>query len=159
MKYFIGIDPGTKLGWAVLDENGSRINSGTYQLTTNDSFKGKRYRIAFEFFEELIRETDLKGPTYIGFEHVRRWASSDAALVYNGILAALYMAADDFRIPYTGFAPTSIKKLWTGTGKATKAEMIMAANEMFQIKVKDDNEADALLIAKSILAKHVTTPI
>lgn len=51
------------------------------------------------------------------------------------------------KIPITTASVTSIKKFWTGDGKATKKDMIAEANKRLNIStINNDNEADALAL-------------
>jgi Holliday junction resolvasome RuvABC endonuclease subunit len=56
-------------------------------------------------------------------------------------------------IEYASIHSLSLKKAITGSGKASKIEMIKAAEKIFKRKVIDDNEADALLLLEFLRIK------
>ena len=56
--------------------------------------------------------------------------------------------AFDYCIPFTNVAVPTLKKWATGSGKATKDEMIRAACDLGWQQPVDDNHADAILLCK-----------
>lgn len=68
----------------------------------------------------------------------------------NMVTGVLYLISGQYDIPIKEFAPTSVKKQMTGSGKATKVELETALAEIIEkqnIKVKTDHESDAIGIA------------
>ena len=144
----LSIDPATTTGWAVLDD-GQRISSGVLNFSSKKTAApGERFATAYNEFCLLVAE---QKPDTIVYEAVKRWQSSQAALVYGGITAMLQTCSYRNNVPIYGVAPKSAKKVCTGNGNASKAQMITWANEHFNIQVQDDNEADALAIGYTYL--------
>lgn len=145
MRRVLAFDPGYHLGWAFFEDE-KLISSGVYHALGANK-KGLRFERLQLYIRALM---DKFEPDEIFLEQVRRWMSSDSALAYNGCLALILIEAGTTEC--AGFAPTSIKKHATGNGKATKEDMIKAANELYDITVEDDNEADAVLVGRLALA-------
>jgi Holliday junction resolvasome RuvABC endonuclease subunit len=142
-NYILAIDPATRCGWAVYN-NDQKVASGVLDFSSKPTaHAGKRFNNALNEFTTLISKYPIKA---IAYEAVKRWQSSQAALVYGGIVSTLLVAAYQSSVPVFGIAPKSAKKRCTGNGNASKTEMIVWANKEFNIQVIDDNEADALAI-------------
>lgn len=145
VKRYVGIDPGMNCGWAVLDESGLRVASGTWRLS-GGRFDGAGMR--FVRLDRHVREL-LSDPaeTVVGFEEVRRHMGTDAAHIYGGVVATVTRVCEELGVPYAGVPVGTAKRHGTGRGNAGKGEMVSAAEAKWGIKVSDDNEADALWIA------------
>jgi len=59
---------------------------------------------------------------------------------------------------YVEFHPTTIKSFATGSGRATKDQMIRAAKTMLGVETDDDNIADALFILE-LAKRYGTNPL
>lgn len=150
VKRFIGIDPGSNCGWAVLDEGGARVASGTWKLT-GGRFDGAGMR--FVRLDRNVRELLSTTPeAVVGFEEVRRHMGTDAAHIYGGVVATVTRVCEELQVPYAGVPVGTVKKHGTGKGNAGKLEMVEAAEARWDVRVADDNEADALWIADSMRA-------
>lgn len=147
--YVLGIDPGTRLGWAVLGKNGLREASGVIDLSTSRwQGGGMRYVKARRAFLDLI---EAWKPKLVVFEEVRRHRGVDAAHVYGGLIAHLTSVCEDSGVPYCGVKVGDVKKAATGKGGGPgtgKEEMVSAASDEWGFIPKTDDEADACWIAK-----------
>ncbi len=147
----LGIDPGTKCGWAVVKDGGIRIGSGVWDLKPRrHEGGGMRYLRVRRYVEELLAGS--YGIEAVAYEEVRRHMGVDAAHVYGGIVAEITAVCEkrDPKLPYRGVPVGTIKKLATGKGNANKAKMIEMARAVFGCEPKDDNEADALWCAAAL---------
>lgn len=143
----IGIDPGTKCGWAIL-KDGKRIASGTWDLSSRrHEGGGMRYLRCRRYFEDLLESTK---PDAVAYEEIRRHMGVDAAHVYGGIVGQITAICEDKTAPFRAIPVGTVKKTATGSGRASKQQMIDTANEEFSTTVVDDNEADALWIARTL---------
>mgnify|MGYP001613368944 CR=1 FL=1 len=147
-EMFIGIDPGTHCGWAVLDPAGSVRGAGTWHL---DNRAGDGAGMRYLRFERLLREllaTFPHGP--VAYELVSAHKGADAAHVYGGLVAIVTRLCEELARPYTGAAVGTVKKYATGKGNSNKVAMMDAAAERWAPNghERDDNEADALWIAE-----------
>ena len=148
----IGIDPGTACGWAILDSNGNRIASGTWDLRPRrHEGGGMRYLRARQYVEALLATP--AGVRALAYEEVRRHAGTDAAHVYGGIVAMIAAVCEERKTPYMAIPVGTVKKHATGKGNASKDEMVAAATARWTHATVDDNEADALWIASALRAE------
>lgn len=138
----VGIDPGTRCGWALL-EDGERVASGTWDLKSRrHEGGGMRYLRFRRYLLELLAHE----PEAVVYEEVRRHAGTSAAHVYGGLVGQLTALCESRQIPYQAIPVGTIKRCATGKGNASKAAMIAAARSQWGA-VGDDNEADALWCA------------
>lgn len=171
--YIIGLDLGTKCGWAVLGNGvltpvGKRIASGTW------NFSVKRHEgggMRYVRFDKAIRELldkwcfdisphgkDLRhSPSvsvHVAYEEVRRHRGVSAAHVYGGLMATLQAELEVRGVPYTSIPVGTVKKHATGKGNASKEQMMTSAKKQWEDEgweLQDDNEADALWVASAYL--------
>lgn len=147
MSHVVGIDPGTRCGWAVIDEDsGEREASGCWDLgPKRHEGAGMRYVRARLRMTELL---DAYRPTAVIYEEVRSHKGTSAAHVYGGIVAQLTALCEDLEVPYTAVPVGTVKKHATGKGNAGKAAMIAAAVDRWPVDPGiGSDEADALWIA------------
>ncbi len=158
--YIIGLDLGTKCGWAVLSNAGKRLASGTWNFSPKrHEGGGMRYVRFSNALEEmldrwLIQASEDGGSIHVAFEEVRRHRGVTAAHVYGGLMATLQSVLEDreVKIPYVSIPVGTIKKHATGKGNASKEQMIASAKKEWEEEgweLKDDNEADALWVASA----------
>lgn len=146
-QFYIGIDPGTSCGWAVLDADGQRLGSGTWDLKPRrHEGGGFRFVRLRSYLDDLLR---VYREALLAYEEVRRHQGTDAAHIYGGIVATLSAYCEDHEIPYQGVPVGTVKKLATGKGNAPKSEMVASAFARWGLS-GDDNEADALWIAEAL---------
>jgi len=143
----LGIDPGTKCGWALL-RDGERVASGVWDLRSRrHEGGGMRYLRARRYLEEVLGDHQVDAAAY---EEVRRHAGTSAAHVYGGIVGQLTAVCEDQKTPYRGIPVGTVKKLAAGKGNASKPAMVAAARERWSHEPEDDNEADALWVAAAL---------
>lgn len=138
----LGIDPGTKCGWAI---NNGLIESGVWNLAPGRHEGGGMRGLKLRHQLDSLRQASNE-PMVVFYELVRRHLGTDAAQIYGGIVMVLTAWCDEHGIPYEGLPVGTVKKHATGKGNASKEEMIQAAQQKFGIEPRDDNEADALHI-------------
>jgi Holliday junction resolvasome RuvABC endonuclease subunit len=72
----------------------------------------------------------------------------DAAHVYGGLIAVLQEVCETEPVPYLGIPVGTVKRAATGSGRASKDDMVQAARERWPgWEPVDDNDADARFIA------------
>jgi Holliday junction resolvasome RuvABC endonuclease subunit len=140
MGSVLALDLGTKMGFAIV--KGGVITSGTRKLHHNRSASGARF---LDFRNWLIVTIDTCGIDRVYFERVYAHKGTDAAHVYGGFMYTLAAVCVEKKILCVGIPVGTIKKFATGSGNATKEEMIAAARSRGFNPI-DDNEADALAI-------------
>lgn len=159
MKHYLAIDPGTHCGYAVVDESGTIIASGTWNLSPGrHEGGGMRFVRLTSYLTDVLNAFE---PSSVWYEEVRRHLGTDAAHIYGGIVAVITERCETLSIPYAGIPVGTVKKLATGKGNADKAAMIAATAARWPDFRGDDNEADARWIAlagmKSIGLLHKLT--
>lgn len=143
----LGIDPGTKCGWALLDGD-KRVASGVWDLASRrHEGGGMRYVRLRSYLAQICEANKIDA---VAYEEVRRHMGVDAAHVYGGIVAHLASFCEQAKIPYRGIPVGTVKKVATGKGNAKKDAMVAAAEARFGVQVTNDNEADALFIALTL---------
>ena len=152
----IGIDPGTKCGWAVRQPNGTML-SGVWNLAGNRfDGAGMRFLRARRCFTDLLEATASdfsEVPVKVAVEEVRRHLGVDAAHCYGGIVAVIMSVCEERKIPYEGVPVSAAKVTATGKGNADKPAMMAAAIYRWPgWTPADDNEADARFIAETSFA-------
>lgn len=120
----IALDLGTHTGWA--RSVGDRIvASGVRDFSLKaGEHKGKR---GIRFYNFLMT---LGQPDIIFYEKVQFTTNkynSDGGELYKGLLMLVNMFAAGFDIPAIGVYPSSLKKQFTGNGKADKIDMCITA--------------------------------
>ncbi len=143
-KTVASFDLGLHTGWAITTSAITHVASGvTHHKGKNWESRGIAYLRAGRFFRDTL--TQYK-PDLCSYEAVKRFMSSDASLTYGAILGQLLAVCEDLGVPTIGYSPTEVKKTTTGSGRASKDEMIAAALRIYGVECKDDNQADALCI-------------
>lgn len=145
---YLGLDPGTACGWAVLDSKGKREASGVWNLRpSRHEGGGMRYVILRRKLADAIDGHRIK---YVAYEEVRGHKGVDASHIYGGIIATLAALCEERRLPYKGVHTATVKKAATGSGRANKVDVMDAAVRRWDWPVQDDNEADALWVAECL---------
>lgn len=149
MKAYVGIDPATKTGYAVIDEEGNLVFSGTWNLSRRAGDGAGMIYVRFStLFIELLESTDYE--YVVAYEQqANRFAG--AAAIGLGIISQLQFMCENRGIPYTGATFSVIKKHATGKGNASKVDMMDAAARKYRkTLIIDDNHADAIWIADAL---------
>lgn len=58
------------------------------------------------------------------------------------------------KVPLVNVAPTSLKKFFTGDGKAGKSKMMTTASVLLGVDITDDNLADSYALARLAMLHH-----
>ncbi|WP_019220268.1 crossover junction endodeoxyribonuclease RuvC [Bartonella florencae] len=149
-------DLGTKTGWAIRDGD-DHIISGTIDFKPRRFEGGGMRYLRFKRWLTEIKQTACQIDA-VYFEEVRRHIGADAAHVYGGLLATLTAWCEHHEIPYEGIPVCTIKKVTTGKGNASKAEIIDAMRAKGHAPC-DDNEADALAILHLVKEREITNDV
>ena len=146
----LSLDLGARTGWAFA-ENGKLIDSGVHSLFDakyRDFTDGERFHAFYEF---LMRYDTVDA---IVFEQVAGGTKGRQTVLFNGYRATLLLWAQMLCVPVIPIAVGTIKKAVTGSGNASKEDVIDAVRAM-GYPTFDDNEADA--IAAYFAAKSIDT--
>ena len=160
----VGIDLGSRsCGWAVLSSDGTLRDSGAWNLALRPATKTRQAdHRATRWLAMLDRSRELLTkwrPAALVYERpVGRADGGGRAtfLLHGGLLALLDVAAFelDYELPIIELSPAEWKSAMVGSGNATKAAYVAAANVRHGLDLdaagkepKGQDEAAALLIA------------
>lgn len=146
--HFLALDLAIQTGWAALSFHGG-VESGvqTFDLKRGDS-PGMRFFCFRVWVEEML---DRVSPSVVIYElaHHRGGAATEIAV---GFQTRVQEIAASRGIDYVGVHTASLKKFATGSGRAGKPEMIVAARKRWpRQNIEDDNQADALCLLAYML--------
>jgi Holliday junction resolvasome RuvABC endonuclease subunit len=136
----LALDLGTQTGYAILKDG--QITIGTKKLRRGKEASGVRALDFYRWLNQTIQEYSI-GQVY--FERVYAHSGSEAAHLYGYFMYTLAAVCEELHVKCTGIPVTTIKKYATGSGRATKGEMMDFAKRRGFNPV-DDNSADALAI-------------
>lgn len=143
----VAFDLGMSMGWAVLGDDGGRVESGRLKLPSKP--RALRWVDAAKLTQQLL---NAWRPARVVFERpVGRNDGGGRAtfVVHGGLLAQIEVAAHEIGLlEPVALSPAEWKKAATGNGNASKPAYVAAANERFKLHldIKGEDEAAALLI-------------
>ena len=139
----LALDLATKTGWAMDTYQPYCKDSGVVNLNPKDS-QGGRFLTLRKWLEHQPYKFDLM---VCEKPHFRGWNPTIVAVgLFTEVIAYAVKHSMDFRMVHTG----TLKKWATGSGRASKLDMIKAAT-MKGWNPVDDNEADACLLLEYAL--------
>lgn len=146
----LAIDCGTTSGAAFDGVDGRPVAQtwrGAAHALDPDEF-GPRYTAFRQWIEDLI---NVARPDLIAFEAPlvlhgsRTMTNPNTARVLLGLAAIAEQVADAYGIRCCEVHVSTIKKFWTGTGRAEKSAMVARCRQLGW-QVQNDNEADAMAL-------------
>ncbi|MGV2894184.1 hypothetical protein ACNPPY_00180 [Achromobacter sp. AGC78] len=143
----LALDLGTKTGFALRRRDGS-TRHGTEVFTPRKSWsEGQKWARYRAWLAGIINDEKIHRVVYeqVIRHEVKGRPLWDAAHAYGAFEAITHMVCDGFNIQAHGVNLATVKKSFTGSGRAKKEDMISQA-EVRGFKVVDDNNADALAI-------------
>ena len=135
----LALDCGTKTGYATNLLNGEGSGVVDFKPKARES-GGMRFLRFASWLSEMF---DLVKPGLVVYEMPHNRGGS-ATEVLNGMVAIVQKECASRGIEYTTVHSATLKKFATGSGRAGKEDMIHKATEVFNKRILDDNEADAL---------------
>ena len=151
MAYIIGVDPGlTKvnpMGVAILSTSGRLVSA--FSLTPNEKTDWTlRIPAMIDSLSTVVAKTIGSHSQIVGVGFEAPFTglnvSSGMKLAYIG--GAVLYQSNVWKARFIEFHPTSIKKAFTGSGRAEKSDMIAEVARRFKEDVNKD-EADAVAVA------------
>ncbi len=145
---YAAFDLGTKCGVAwYTHEVGHTLldnsNKGRFAPDAFTSFRGK--------VGDLIRYKNI-GKVFIEKAHAGQFFH--ATRILFGLMGVLEEACQAYGVPYTYYSPLTIKKYWTGTGRASKADMLLQTKKLYA-EVTDHNVSDALALLNYGMSQEI----
>lgn len=144
----LGLDQATTTGYAVSDDTGNILLSGYFK--SEGKTHGSKFASFSRWLERLIDEQRID---YIAYEipHLRGFSASEVCV---GIVSQIHRIAAEHGLELYSVPTGTLKLFATGYGgvdktlKNKKQPMIDAACAVTGKVIKDDNEADAIHIAR-----------
>ena len=140
----IGLDLANKVGICVLSTNGDLLYSTSRSLSTRDP--QERVLNLRKLLTEIMNQFS---PGEMAIEDVFLPAktSRKTPISLGELRGIARLSAAEHNIPVTFYAAKKIKMAITGSGNASKEDVIHWIQAEFNCTVADDNEADAISIA------------
>jgi crossover junction endodeoxyribonuclease RuvC len=149
----LGIDPGSRrCGYGVVARRGGRLElleSGV--LSPGDRPMAERLAAILEGLSAVIGRT---GPAEVSVEQVFAGVSPRSALVLGQARGVALAAAARAGLPVHEYAPSEVKLAFTGSGRASKDQMLRTARMLLGASCGRSDEADAIAIAVCHLARR-----
>lgn len=146
----LGVDPGlNRTGYAVLETGarGPKLREGGVISSTQKLALAERLREISTGLCEVIEEYS---PSVMAIEQVfSHVAHPKTAILMAHARGVILLAAAGHRIPVVHYTPRQIKKLLTGSGRATKEQMQHAIRHELRMKklLEPNDVADASAVA------------
>ena len=144
----IGIDPGlARVGYGIIEVNNSIKKFLDCGIIETYKKKKEEDRL-FEIYQDLIQLIEIWKPDCAAVEKFFFYKSSTTISVVQA-RGVIMMTLGSKNIPIKEYAPAQIKLAVTGSGKATKREILDSVMLSLNLTYapKPDDSADALAIA------------
>ena len=144
----LALDMAAHTGWACCHIDGA-IRSGavTFDKRGGGGFRFLPFRAWLTNFKNAAG-----GLEAVWWERIEFISTVENARTKYGFEATLLAWCEHHGIPYTGIAPATIKKFITGSGRATKRDVMDAVRLRGHTVISDD-EADALALLQLALER------
>lgn len=142
----LALDIATDCGWAVLRGNG-RVESGTERFApkAHEAPGGRFNRFRRWLVDVKQANPDLARVAYEDVVFVGNPGAAYAVQLYGGFLAVVLMFCDHHQLEAKGYGVATVKKRFTGSGKASKDD-VMKQCRALNFNPGDHNEADAIAV-------------
>ena len=155
----LGLDLGTRTGWAAGDREGGNVSFGTWTLATPKEVTAQRRNGADRncdiriprLFHHIKEAVDKFKVQHIVFEDVKFIKTVAQGQLWSSLRSCVWLQTNDAGFPEVEIRAVpvqTLKKFATGWHTASKDQMVKAALRCFpeakKVKKFDDNMADAL---------------
>ncbi len=151
----LGIDPGSRrCGYGVVAREGSRLRvleSGV--LVPGQHPVAERLASILDGLGEVIARA---GPAEVAVEQVFSGVSPRSARVLGQARGVALAVSARAGLPVFEYQPMEVKLAFTGSGRASKEQMVRTARALLGIDVERDDEADAIALAVCHLARRAS---
>lgn len=138
----LALDISLSTGYAYRQDGNIIVGTRCFRdLSKDNAVRGRRFR---QWLAELMTEID---PSQLVIERPVYFAGGrgGATTLLHGLAWEAHRAAELRGIPRFDHAPISIKKFITGSGRASKSDVMRSVLDR-GIHIKNDNEADAVAL-------------
>ena len=122
----IALDLGTNTGVCIGENPEGDWSRGT-TLLYRKTFKGNHGKRFLEF-RDFLEAQIFSEINIIAYEEVKRFSSSAASHLFGGWRSIIHMISEENGCRMIALSPSEVKKHATGSGSASKSDMIEAAN-------------------------------
>jgi len=150
----LGIDPGSRrCGYGVVARQGGRFLVVESGVLAPGAARPMAERLAaiLDGLAEVIRRTR---PAEVSVEQVFSGTSARSALVLGQARGVALAAAARAGLAVHEYAPAEVKLAFTGSGRASKEQMLRTAHMLLGSAPRLADEADALALAVCHLARR-----
>jgi crossover junction endodeoxyribonuclease RuvC len=149
----LGIDPGShRCGFGAVERVGGRlrvVESGV--LVPGDLALADRLARILDGLSDAIARAR---PAEVAVEHVFAGASPRSALVLGQARGVALAVAGRAGLPVFEYRASEVKLAFTGSGRASKEQMLRTARTLLGVDAELADEADAIAIAVCHLARR-----
>jgi len=152
----LGIDCAlTKTGYALVEKNRGRpklLRSGLIKTDSKDNIQ-ERLMVIYQGLHEKVLDEPIDVIVVENAMFVR--AGADAAIKLGAARGVVYLLAAQMEWPLFLYAPTTVKKIVAGHGRAGKDEVQRVVRDVLLLKsTQQEDEADATAVALCYLVKE-----
>jgi crossover junction endodeoxyribonuclease RuvC len=151
----LGIDPGSRrCGYGVVTREGGRlrvVESGV--VVAGDRPTPERLARILDGLAAVIARAR---PAEVSIERVFAGVSVRSALVLGEARGVALAAAARAGLPVHEYQPSEVKLAFTGSGRASKDQMLRTARTLLGVEAELSDEADAIALAVCHLARRAT---
>jgi len=156
----LGIDPGlNRTGYSILElsRRSVRLREGGVIRSTRESALAERVREIAHGLREVIEEY---APSVMAIEQVfSHVAHPKTAILMAHARGVILLAAAEQQLPVVHYTPTQIKRLLTGSGRASKDQVQRAIQHELRLKSilepNDVADASAVALCHCYTVRHV----
>lgn len=140
------LDLGTKCGWALGNTNNDFVDySGCEDFSVNKKFTPLSFANFAKFVYSIQINSFNSEPMLVLHERPGMMPHWNTIRIHHGMNGILEMLGATFKFFNIDVSPTTVKKFWTGSGRADKPYMVQCTQNLYP-KVTNDNESDAIAI-------------
>jgi len=154
----LGIDPGSRrCGFGVVARAGARLSRLDSGVLVPGNALGMAERLGL-ILERLTALLERVAVDAVAVETAFCGRSPRSALALGQARGVALAAAARQGLPVFEYAPAEVKRAFTGSGRAEKAQMVRTARALFGVEARLADEADALAVAVCHLARPGRRP-
>ena len=143
----LGVDPGlANCGWSVVQHTAGKychIDSGVI-LTRAHAPIGKRLETHYKMIRQMLTK---HSPDIVSIESVFFNRNISSCISTASVIAVVELAAQQSDVSTLQIKPQTVKKAVTGSGTASKNDVMKYVNRLLNTEITRDHEADATAAA------------